>query len=91
MFGVYAPGTVPEQPGRPGHPTHATDPDNKDESEGEEEDLTRNLMPTETNDPALKVELDAEARLDAADAHAAAVYKAGVWGELRGMQYVSVP
>ena len=86
-LGVYAPGTVPEQPGQPGHPPHSTDPDNEDESEEEEEDL----MPTETNDEALEVELDAEARLDAADARAAAVYEAGVWGELRGAQYVGVP
>ena len=86
MFGVYAPGTVLEQPGWSGHPTHVTDPDDKDESEGEEEDL----MPTETNNEALKVELDAEARLDAADARAAAVYEAGVWGELKGAQYVGV-
>ena len=40
---------------------------------------------------ALEVELDTEARLDAADARAAAIYKAGVWGKLRGMQYVGVP
>ena len=78
---------VPKQPGWPGHPTHATDPDDKDESEGEEE----NLMPTETNDEVLKVELDAEAQLDAADVHTATIYEAGVWGELRGTQYVSVP
>ena len=57
MFGVYTPGTVPEQPGQPGHPTHATDPDDEDESEGEEEDL----MLTEMNDKALEVELDTEA------------------------------
>ena len=65
---------VPKQPGWPGHPTHATESDKKDESEGEEEDL----MPTEMNDEALEVELDAEARLDAADVCAAAVYEAGV-------------
>ena len=48
-------------------------------------------MLTETNDEALEVELDAVARLDAADVRAAAVYEAGVWGELRGAQYVGVP
>ena len=47
-------------------------------------------MPTEINDEALKVKLDAEAWLDTADACAATVYKAGVWGELKCAQYVSV-
>ena len=48
-------------------------------------------MLTEMNDKVLEVKLDTEARLDAADVCAAAVYKAGVWGELRGVQYVGVP
>ena len=78
---------VPKQPGQPGHPTHATDPDDEDKSEGDEEDL----ILTEMNNEALKVKLDAQARLDAADVCAAAIYEAGVWGELRGAQYVSVP
>ena len=47
-------------------------------------------MLTEMNNKALEVELDTEARLDAADACTAAIYEAGVWGELRGMQYVGV-
>ena len=59
-FGIYAPGTMPEQPGRPAHPRPITD---QDEEEG--------LMPAETDEEALEVELNADARLDAADAWAA--------------------
>jgi hypothetical protein len=73
-FGVYVPGTMPEQPGRPRHITE------QDDDEEEEEDL----LPAETDEEALEVELNAEARLDAADARAAAVYEAGVWRDLRG-------
>jgi hypothetical protein len=77
-FGVYAPGTVPEQ----GHPApassyHVTYQDVHDEEEEED------LMPSETDEEALDVELKAEERLDAADARAAATYEAGVWRELR--------
>jgi hypothetical protein len=50
-----------------------------DNEEEEEEDL----MPTETDEEALEVELKAEARLDAADARAAAAYEAGICCELR--------
>ena len=78
-FGVYAPGTMPEQqPGR-----HVTYEDDDDDSEEVEEDL--NLMPTETDEEALRIELKAEAQLDAADARAAAAYEAGIWRELRSV------
>jgi hypothetical protein len=81
-FGVYAPGTMPELGPPPAHSCHVTyqdDVDDDEEEEGEEE----NLMPTETDEEALEVELRAEARLDAADARAAAAYEAGIWRELR--------
>ena len=42
-------------------------------------------MPAETHEKALEAELRAEARLDAADPHAVAECKAGVWCELRGV------
>jgi hypothetical protein len=84
-FGVYAPGTMPEQPGRPAHPRHATNQDDDDEEEEED------LMPAETDEEALEVELNAEARLDTADARAAAMYEAGVLRELRGAHDAGVP
>ena len=74
-FGVYAPGTIPEPIS--GHVTYQYD-DNEDEDEEEED-----LMPIETDEDALEVELRAEALLDAADTRAAAAYEAGVWRELR--------
>ena len=77
-FGVYAPGTMPEQPSLPANPRHVT-AQYDDEDEDEED-----LMPAETDEEALEVELNAEARLDAADARAAAAYEAGVLRELRG-------
>ena len=79
-FGVYAPGTTSEQPSLPAYSRHVTAQDDDDNDEGDEEDL----MPAETDEEALEVELNAEARLDAADARAAAAYEAGVWRELRG-------
>ena len=87
-FGVYAPGTMPEQPGRPAHPRHVTDQDDDDDEDEEEEE---DLMPAETDDEALEGELDAEDRLDAADARAAAVYEAGVWRELGCAGYAGGP
>jgi len=84
-FGVYVPGTVPEQPGRPARPRHVTNQDDDDEEEEED------LIPAETDSEALEVELNAEARLDTADARAAAAYEAGVWRELRGEHDVGVP
>jgi hypothetical protein len=81
-FGVYAPGTMPElgHPS-PAHSCHVTYQDDDDDDEEEEEE--ENLMPTETDEEALEAELRAEARLDAADARAAAAYEAGIWRELR--------
>lgn len=77
-FGIYAPGTMPEELTFSHHVTYQDDVAN--EVEEDEEDL----MPTETDEEALEVELKAEERLDAADARAAAAYEAGVWRELRG-------
>ena len=80
-FGIYAPGTMPElghrhpAPSYSDHVTYQYD----DDDEEEEEDL----MPIETDEEALEVELRAEALLDAADARAAAAYEAGIWRELR--------
>ena len=87
-FGVYAPGTMPEQLGRPAHSYHVTfqDDDGEDE-EAEEEDL----MPTETDEEALEVELKAEERLDAADARAATAYEAGIWREIRSARKAGAP
>lgn len=84
-FGVYAPGTMPEQLGRPAHSCHVASQD--DEDGNEEEDL----MPTETDEEALEVELKAEERLDAADARAAAAYEAGIWRELRSTYNAGAP
>ncbi|KAI0262272.1 hypothetical protein BGY98DRAFT_1104190 [Russula aff. rugulosa BPL654] len=80
-FGVYAPGTMPEELGHsaPAYLCHVTHQDTDDEEREEDDDL----MPTETDEEALEVELKAEERLDAADARAAAAYEAGVWRELR--------
>jgi hypothetical protein len=86
-FGVYAPGTgtTPEL----GHPAalsysgHVTYQDYDDEAEEEEQEQEQDLMPIETDEEALEVELRAEALLDAADARAAAAYEAGIWRELR--------
>lgn len=80
-FGVYAPGTMPEELGHsaPANLCHVTHQDTDDEEREEDDDL----MPTETDEEALEVELKAEERLDAADARAAAAYEAGVWRELR--------
>jgi hypothetical protein len=49
-----------------------------DDDDKEEEEEEENLMPTETDEEALEVELRAEARLDAADVRAAAAYEAGM-------------
>ena len=62
-------------PEQPGRPAH---PRHVTDQDGEDEE-------------ALEVELNAEARLDAADARAASVYEAGVWRELRGAHDVGVP
>lgn len=82
-FGIYAPGTMPELGHRhpaPSYSDHVTyQYDDDDDDEEEEEDL----MPIETDEEALEVELRAEALLDAADARAAAAYEAGIWRELR--------
>jgi hypothetical protein len=75
-FGVYAPGTTPDPLGVLQTSLHSG------EYEADEDDL----MPSETDDEALEAELAAEARLDAADARAAAAYEATVWRELRGCQ-----
>jgi hypothetical protein len=48
-------------------------------------DDEEDLMPTETDEEALEVELKAEARLDVADARAAAMYEASIWHELRSV------
>jgi hypothetical protein len=86
-FGVYAPGTgtTPD----PGHPAaqsysnHVTYQDYDDEAAEEEQEQEQDLMPIETDEEALEVELKAEALLDAADVRAAAAYEAGIWRELR--------
>jgi hypothetical protein len=78
---------MPEQPGHPAIPRHVTDQDDDDEDEEEEEDL----MPAETDEEALEGELDAEDRLDVADARAAALYEAGAWRELGGAHYAGGP
>jgi hypothetical protein len=84
-FGVYAPGTIPDELGHeaPSYSSHVTyqDDDDDDDEEEEEEDL----MPIETDEDeeALEAELRAEERLDAADARVAAAYEAGIWRELR--------
>jgi hypothetical protein len=87
-FGVYAPGTMP---GAQGSSTSALLPHAAEDDDGEEdgdmgawqEEEQEGLMPAETDDETLEAELRAEARLDAADARAAAEYEAGVWRELR--------
>ena len=76
-FGVYAPGTMPEQSQTaPAYPHHVTYQDNDDNDEEDD------LMPSETDEEALEVELKAEERLDAADSRAAAAYEDGIWREL---------
>src|SRR6266446_4352619 len=86
-FGVYAPGTMPEQPER-GHPDHVAykDDDNNGDSD-DDEDEERDLMPVETDEEALEIELNAEDRLDTADARAAVLYEAGVWRELESAHH----
>ncbi|KAI9454810.1 hypothetical protein F5148DRAFT_984973 [Russula earlei] len=61
-----------------------------------EEEEEEELMPAETDDEALAVELHEDAKLDEADARAASQYEAGVWRELLGehgvdMQDTEVP
>jgi hypothetical protein len=65
--------------------------DQDDEDGDEEEEDSEALLPAETDEKALEVELNAEARLDAADSRAAAVYEAGVWREIRGAHNASGP
>jgi hypothetical protein len=80
-FGVYALGTIPEPLGTISdgvRPRPAYDEDSEEDAE--------DLMPDETDDEALEVELAGEALLDATDARAAAAYEAGVWRELRRPQ-----
>ena len=80
-FGVYVPGTIPEPLGAISDGVRqrlAYD-------EGSEEDA-EDLMPDETDDEALEVELAGEALLDVTDARAAAAYEAGVWREFRRPQ-----
>ncbi|KAF8274632.1 hypothetical protein EI94DRAFT_1793925 [Lactarius quietus] len=76
-FGIYAPGTIPDPLGAISEGVHRPyDEDSEDSEEG--------LMPDETDDEALEVELAGEALLDTVDARADAVYEAGVWREIRG-------
>ena len=79
-FGVYAPGTTPDSLGLLQTNLHPGG------YEAEEDVDVDDIMPSETDDEALEAELAAEARLDAADARAAAAYEATVWRELRGCQ-----
>ncbi|KAI0246289.1 hypothetical protein BJV78DRAFT_1356255 [Lactifluus subvellereus] len=82
-FGVYAPGTTPDPLGLLQTTSlHRAAEEDGYETDEEEDDL----MPSETDDEALAVELAAEAQLDAADARAAAAYEAAVWRELRECQ-----
>ena len=82
-FGVYAPGTTPDPQGSLTSALlrHAADDDDGEEDGDMEarQEEPEDLMPAETDDEALEAELRAEARLDAADARAAAEYEAGVW------------
>jgi hypothetical protein len=88
-FGVYAPGTMPDPQGSSTSALlrHAADNDDGEEDGDMEACLEEqeDLMPAETDDEALEADLRAEARLDTADARAAAVYEAGVWRELEGV------
>jgi hypothetical protein len=97
-FGVYVPSTMPESRQPSHHPVHVTYQnydDDDDDGEDEEGENEEDLMPIETDDEALEIELNAEARLDAADARAAAEYEAGVWRELRrgggALRYAGLP
>jgi hypothetical protein len=78
-FGVYTPGTTPE----PGHPAPANSCHMTYQDDDNDDDDGEDLMPNETDEEALEVELKAEARLDVADARAAAAYEASLWRELR--------
>ncbi len=82
-FGVYAPGTIPDQLGGISDGVRRRPVAVQYDENSEEEDA-EDLMSDETDDEALEVELAGEALLDAGDARAAAAYEAGVWRELRG-------
>ena len=87
-FGVYAPGTTPDPQGSltSALPRAADDDDGEEDGDMEaRQEEPEDLIPAETDDEVLEAELRAEARLDAADARAAAEYEAGVWRELRGV------
>ena len=89
-FGVYAPGTMPDAQGPSASallPHAAEDDDSEGDGDMEawQDEEPEGLMPAETDDETLEAELRGEARLDAADARAAAEYEAGVWRELRGV------
>ncbi|KAH9971645.1 hypothetical protein BJV74DRAFT_889311 [Russula compacta] len=98
-FGVYTPGTTPEQLlGSPSahlhhHHHHLADSDADEDEDGDGdaddddpllEEEQDELMPAETDAALLEAELRAEALLDVADARAAAAYEAGLWRELGG-------
>ena len=88
-FGVYTPGTTPDQQGSSTSALlrHAADDDDGEEDGDMEawQEERKDLMSAETDDEALEAGLRADARLDAADARAAAEYEAGVWREHRGV------
>ena len=88
-FGVSSrgTGTTPElgpaaAPRYSNHVTYQDYDDDEAEEEEQEQEQEEDLMPIETDEEALEVELKAEALLDAADARAAAAYEAGIWREL---------
>jgi hypothetical protein len=80
-FGVYATGTTPESLGFLDHARNVADRDEDEDTDENEDDL----MPAETDDEALAVELLAEDRLDKADAREDAAYEASVWREFHGV------
>jgi hypothetical protein len=55
-----------------------------DEDTRYEDEEEEDFMPSVTDEGALEMDLSAEARLEVADARAAAEYEACVWRELRG-------
>jgi hypothetical protein len=77
-FGVYAPGTTPETLASLTSSRTPADEDTRYEDDDDD------FMPSETDEEGLEMELSAEARLEVADARAAAEYEACVWRELRG-------
>jgi len=79
-FMVYATGTTPESLGSSAHARHVTDEYENDDKHDDEDDL----MPAETDDEAVAVELLAEDSPDGADAHVDAACEDSMWREPPG-------